>query len=148
MNLLQKLRLRIKGLTKWKILWIQTSLSQFYPFSLYFHMSSMMLEESLLCCNHRSSWRIGASIRVKILVLQPFKICGRIFFNRGWRVIWCEEVSISKSWNLKDKIHLKGKGTLCPKLRKAWVNMQITLNLNSYDVVWIWINVYQQSRLD
>lgn len=87
-HLLQKLRLRIKGLTKWKRLWIQMSLSQFYPFSLYFHMSSMMLEERLLCCNHKSSWRIGATIRVKILILQPFKFRGRIFFNRGWRVIF------------------------------------------------------------
>ena len=48
---------------------------------------------------------------VRILILQLFKIRGRVFSNWGRR-IWCEQASISMFLNLEDKIHLEGEGTV------------------------------------
>ena len=48
---------------------------------------------------------------VWILILQLFKIRGRVFSNWGRR-IWCEQASISMFLNLEDKIHLEGEGTV------------------------------------
>ena len=43
---------------------------------------------------------------VRILIIQYFKIRSQVFFNLG-RKIRCEQVSISMSCNLENKIHLK-----------------------------------------
>ena len=43
---------------------------------------------------------------VRILILQLFKVRGRVFSNQY------EQASIFISQNLEDKIHLKGKGML------------------------------------
>ena len=48
---------------------------------------------------------------VRILILQLFKIRGRVFSNWGRR-IWCEQASISMFRNLEDKIHLEQEGTV------------------------------------
>ena len=48
---------------------------------------------------------------VRILILQLFKIRGRVFSNWGRR-IWCEQASNSMFQNLKDKIHLEGEGNV------------------------------------
>ena len=48
---------------------------------------------------------------IQILILQHFKIQGRVFSNWGRR-IWCEQVLISMFHNLKDKIHHKGEGNV------------------------------------
>ena len=48
---------------------------------------------------------------IQNLILQYFKIRGRVFSNWGRR-IWCEQVSISIFQNLKDKIHHKGEGNV------------------------------------
>ena len=46
-----------------------------------------------------------------IIFLQHFKIQGRVFSNQ------CEQGLISMLQNLEDKIQLKGKGMLCPKVK-------------------------------
>ena len=48
---------------------------------------------------------------VWILILQIFKIRGRVFSNWGRR-IWCEQASNSMFQNLEDKIHIEGEGTI------------------------------------
>ena len=50
-------------------------------------------------------------VSMVIIFLQHFKIRGRVFSNQ------CEQGLISMLQNLEDKIHLKGKGMLCPKAK-------------------------------
>ena len=45
---------------------------------------------------------------IQILILQHFKIRGRVFSNWG-RKMWSKKVLISTFRNLEDKIHLKGE---------------------------------------